>query len=157
MTDRKSQTVAFVREQQIPQSPPPAAETGAVKWLRENLFSSIPYSILTLVSLYAIFVILSGFLPWALNGVWSTSNIRECREVLDGVRGGCFSVLSDRWNQLLFGIAYPNDQYWRPTLAFLLLFGALAPVLFPKAPRQLLILTGLYPFIAFWLIWGEPS
>jgi general L-amino acid transport system permease protein len=154
MTDRKSQTVAFVREQQIPQSPPPAAETGAVKWLRENLFSSIPYSILTLVSLYAIFVILSGFLPWALNGVWSTSNIRECREVLDGVRGGCFSVLSDRWNQLLFGIAYPNDQYWRPTLAFLLLFGALAPVLFPKAPRQLLILTGLYPFIAFWLIWG---
>lgn len=154
MTDRKSQTVAFVREQQIPQSPPPAAETGAVKWLRENLFSSIPYSILTLVSLYAIFVILSGFLPWALNGVWSTSNIRECREVLDGVRGGCFSVLSDRWNQLLFGIAYPNDQYWRPTLAFLLLFGALAPVLFPKAPRQMLILTGLYPFIAFWLIWG---
>ena len=154
MTDRKSQTVAFVREQQIPQSPPPAAETGVVKWLRENLFSSIPYSILTLVSLYAIFVILSGFLPWALNGVWSTSNIRECREVLDGVRGGCFSVLSDRWNQLLFGIAYPNDQYWRPTLAFLLLFGALAPVLFPKAPRQMLILTGLYPFIAFWLIWG---
>ena len=154
MTDRKSQTVAFVREQQIPQSPPPAAETGPVKWLRENLFSSIPYSILTLVSLYAIFVILSGFLPWALNGVWSTSNIRECREVLDGARGGCFSVLSDRWNQLLFGIAYPSEQYWRPTLAFLLLFGALAPVLFPKAPRQMLILTGLYPFIAFWLIWG---
>lgn len=154
MSDRNSQFVAFVREQQIPQSPPPTAETGAIKWLRENLFSSIPYSILTLVSLYAIFVILSGFLPWALNGVWSTSNIRECREVLEGVRGGCFSVLSDRWNQLLFGIAYPSEQYWRPTLAFVLLFAAVAPVLFPKVPRQMLVFTGLYPFVAFWLIWG---
>ncbi len=154
MTDRNSQIVAFVREETIPQAPPPTAEAGVVKWVRVNLFSSIPYSILTLVSLYVIYAILASFLPWLFNGVWHTSNIRECREVLEGATGGCFSVLSDRWNQLLFGIAYPSDQYWRPSLAFLLLFGALAPVLFPNAPRRLLILTGLYPFIAFWLVWG---
>jgi general L-amino acid transport system permease protein len=63
-------------------------------------------------------------------------------------------VLAERWNQLLFGIAYPQDGYWRPTLAFVLLFVAVAPVLFGFVPRKVLIITALYPFIAFWLIWG---
>jgi general L-amino acid transport system permease protein len=64
-------------------------------------------------------------------------------------------VLTERWNQLLFGFKYPPELYWRPTLAFVLLFVAVAPVLFLKyLPRQMLVFTGLYPFIAFWLIWG---
>ena len=36
----------------------------------------------------------------------------------------------------------------------MLLFIAAAPVLFFDLPRKLLIFTALYPFIAFWLIWG---
>ena len=36
----------------------------------------------------------------------------------------------------------------------MLLFVAAAPVLFFDLPRKLLIFTALYPFIAFWLIWG---
>ena len=154
MSEKHAHNVAFVRETQIPQADPPLTETGVIGWMRENLFSSIPYSILTLVSAYLIYSILAGILPWLLNGVWQASSIRECREILDGATGGCFAVLTDRWNQLLFGIAYPQDGYWRPTLAFVLLFAALAPVLFPNAPRWLLVITGLYPFIAFWLIWG---
>ncbi|MDW4500464.1 amino acid ABC transporter permease [Sulfitobacter sp. D35] len=154
MSDTHAQTVGFVRDTMLPPADPPAAETGALKWLKENLFSSIPYTILTLLALYFIWSLLSGFLPWLLGGVWNTSNIRECREVLDGAAGGCFSVLRERWNQLLFGIAYPQEGYWRPTLAFILLFVAAAPVLFSHLPRQLLVVTGLYPFIAFWLIWG---
>ena len=31
---------------------------------------------------------------------------------------------------------------------------AMAPVLFFDLPRKLLIVTGLFPFVAFWLIWG---
>ncbi|MCE8006654.1 amino acid ABC transporter permease [Aestuariivita sp.] len=154
MSDTHAHSVAYVRETQLPQQPPPTIETGAVKWVRQNLFNGPWGSLLTLVSLYVIYLILAGSLPWLLNGVWTTSNIRECREVLDGATGGCFSVLSERWNQLLFGIAYPSDQYWRPTVAFVLLIAALAPVLFMHLPRKLLIFTGLYPFIAFWLIWG---
>ena len=34
------------------------------------------------------------------------------------------------------------------------MFVALAPVLFDRVPRNLLILTILFPFIAYWLIWG---
>ena len=31
-------TASFVRNELIPESPPPVSETGAVKWMRENLF-----------------------------------------------------------------------------------------------------------------------
>ncbi len=154
MSDTHAKSVTFVRDTMLPQAAPPSTTQGPVKWLRESLFSSIPYTLLTLAAIYVIYVILSGFLPWLLGGVWTTSNIRECREVLDGAAGGCFSVLTERWNQLLFGIAYPQDAYWRPTTAFILLFVAIAPVLFPFASRKLLVVTGLYPFVAFWLIWG---
>jgi general L-amino acid transport system permease protein len=87
--------------------------------------------------------------------VWESPSLSACREILDGKVGGCFAVLTERWNQLLFGFKYPSELYWRPGLAFLLLFIAAAPVLFAKVfPRKMLIFTGLYPFIAYWLIWG---
>ena len=109
---------------------------------------------LTIVAAYFIYLILSDTLPWILNGVWGTSSLAECREILQGATGACFSVLTERWNQLLFGFQYPEELYWRPTIAFLLMFVAAAPVLFFDLPRKLLIFTALYPFIAYYLIWG---
>lgn len=147
-------SVAFVRTAEIPPSPPPASETGIVKWMRENLFSSWGNSLLTLASAWAIYIVLSSTVPWIINGIWTTSSLAECREVLQGQVGACFSVLTERWNQLLYGFKYPSEEYWRPNLAFLLLFLAAAPVLFFDLPRKLLGFTALYPFIAYWLIWG---
>ena len=147
--------ISFVRKHMLPEAPPPATETGAVKWLRENLFSSPANTLLTLVSIFVVFNIASASAPWFLNGVWDSPSIAACREILDGRVGGCFAVLSERWNQLLFGFKYPVELYWRPGLAFVFLFVAGAPVLFGKIfPRKMLFFTGLYPFIAYWLIWG---
>jgi general L-amino acid transport system permease protein len=147
--------LAFVRSHMLPEAPPPAAETGAIKWLRENLFSSVGNSVLTLVSAYVVVMIVISAAPWFFNGIWDSPSLSACREMLDGRTGACFAVLTERWNQLLFGFKYPPELYWRPTLAFVLLFVAVAPVLFLKyLPRQMLVFTGLYPFIAFWLIWG---
>ena len=154
MSDTHAESVAFVRDTMLPEQPPPASEQGVIKWMRENLFSGWFNSILTIVSLYFIYQIVSGAWPWFANGIWTTSSLAECREILDGATGACFSVLTERWNQLLFGFKYPTDAYWRPTLAFVLLVVALVPVLYPKAPRNMLIFTGLYPFLGFWLIWG---
>ena len=150
--------VSFVRHDQIPPSPPPARERGVVKWLRENLFSNWFNSIMTLIALYFIVRLVWGAAPWFLNGVWDASSIRECRDVLaeaGKTTGACFAVLVDRWDHLLFGFKYPADAYWRPVLAFLLLLVAAAPALFYMyLPRKMLILTALYPFVGFWLIWG---
>lgn len=148
------QSIAFVRHETLPPSPPPASETGIVKWMRENLFSSVTNSILTLAALYAIYSILSGSMPWILGGIWQAPSLQACREILAGDSAGCFAVLTERWHQLIFGFKYPQEAYWRPTLAFILLIVAVAPVLFANLPRRMLILTGLYPFIGFWLIWG---
>jgi len=97
---------------------------------------------------------LSGLFPWLANGIWDAPSLKACQGILEGASGGCFAVLTERWNQLVFGFKYPSEQYWRPTIAFLLLLVSVAPVLFSKLPRKLLILTGLYPFFGFWLIWG---
>ena len=148
------QSVAFVRHETLPPSPPPASETGIVKWVRKNLFSSVTNSILTIAALYVIYSILSGSMPWILGGIWQAPSLQACREILAGDSAGCFAVLTERWHQLIFGFKYPQEAYWRPTLAFVLLIVAVAPVLFANLPRRMLILTGLYPFIGFWLIWG---
>ena len=154
MSDIPAHSAAYVRTETLPQLPPPAAETGVIKWMRANLFATIPNAILTLVSVYVIITILSGILPWIFNGVWNADSLAECREILDGTTGACFAVLAERWPQLIFGLAYPPENYWRPTIAFVLLFVAAAPVMFFDLPRKLLIVTALYPFIAYWLIWG---
>ncbi len=154
MSDVHARTVAFVRESEIPPAPPPEAVGGAVKWLRDNLFSNWFNAALTLASLYAIYWVLAQSLPWILNGVWNAGSLAECREILAGTSGACWAVLTERWNQLLFGFTYPSRLYWRPSLAFLLLLVCAAPVLFPALPRRMLILTAFYPFVAYFLIWG---
>jgi general L-amino acid transport system permease protein len=122
--------------------------------MRTNLFATWANTLLTIAAIYVVYLVLTATMPWILNGVWNTESLRACREVLDGTSGACFSVLTERWNQLLFGFTYPSDIYWRPGLAFALLFVAAAPVLFFDLPRKLLIFTALYPFLAYWLIWG---
>ncbi|SFL37580.1 amino acid ABC transporter permease [Shimia haliotis] len=154
MADQDNNSIAFVATEVIPESPPPARETGVVKWLRENLFSSVTNTILTVLALALIYLVLKSTMPWILNGLWTTSSLAECREILDGTTGACFSVLTERWNQLIYGFKYPVEEYWRPNLAFLLMLVAIAPVLFFDLPRKLLIVTALFPFVAFWLIWG---
>lgn len=149
------ENIAFHRKHMLPEAPPPVTETGAIKWLRENLFSSVANGLLTVVSAYVLVMLVISVGPWFVNGIWDSPSLTACREILDGRTGACFGVIAERWNQLLFGFKYPSDLYWRPTLAFVLLFVAIAPVLFFKfLPSKLMVLTGLYPFLAYWLIWG---
>ncbi len=103
--------------------------------------------------MYLIFALLNHILPWVFNGVWVADSLSECREILDGETGACWAVITERWKQLLFGF-YPSELYWRPILAFILLFVAMAPVLFDQLPRKMLWVTAIYPFGMVWLVWG---
>jgi len=152
---------AYVANREIPPSPPPPASTGAIGWIRTNLFSGLFSSILTILAITAIVMLLTRFVDWAfLKGVWNASSLSQCREIIaaahgEGANGACWAVINERFNQFLFGF-YPAESYWRPILAFILLFVALAPVLFEDVPYRgaLLIHTALYPLIAVFLIWG---
>ena len=151
---------AFVRTAILPAQEPPLTEKGAIKWLRENLFSGWFNTILTLVGLWAIYSLISASLPWWLNGVWNASSLGECREIIAATAGpdatgACWAMVRERWHQFLFGF-YPQEQYWRPILAFVLLFVAIAPVLFQALPRRMMWLSVIYPAVAFFLLWGGP-
>ncbi len=151
--------VSFVRTEMLEQKAPPPSSVGLVGWMRENLFSGVWNSILTVVSLLAIVWTLAAMLPWIFVPTWSAASLNECREILhemgrDGhFAGACWGVVRDRWLQLLFGF-YPSELYWRPILAFILVGVGLAPVLFDRASRTLLWFTPLVPFLVAWLLWG---
>ncbi len=155
MTDT---THAFVRDAMLQPQEPPLTEKGAIKWLRENLFSGWFNTILTLLGLWIIWSLVSAALPWFLNGVWNASSLQECRAIVaeragPDASGACWAMIRERWHQFLFGF-YPQDQYWRPVLAFVLLFVAIAPVLFLQLPRKMLWFSIIYPATAFFLLWG---
>ncbi len=159
--------VAFVRTQMLDQKAPPASVIGPVGWARENLFSGWFNTVLTLVSLFLIYKLVFFILGWAITPTWSSGSLSECREILAGIgktghfAGACWGVITERWEQLLFGF-YPNgsqegqaDLRWRPMLAFILLVVAMAPVLFgDKVPRKMIWFSAAYPFLFPWLLWG---
>jgi general L-amino acid transport system permease protein len=136
----------FARTEMLPPLPPPITERGAVKWLRENLFSS-PFNIaLTLFGVTVIYLLIKASLPWWLNSVWVASSLSECRDIVtatagEGATGACWAMVREWWGAFIFGF-YPPDEWWRPILAFGLLFAALAPVLFSGQKRSLTILLG---------------
>ncbi len=150
---------SFVRTEMLAERNPPSTSVGAVGWLRANLFSNWWNAILTALCLAAIWYVLAGLLGWTFLSVWSADSLNECREMMISTWGGthghaCWGVINDRWLQLLFGF-YPPELYHRPILALVLLFVALAPVLFAdKVWRGLLAVTAAYPFLMPWLMWG---
>jgi len=88
-----------------PAQKPPASEVGALGWLRANLFSGIGNSILTIVTLFALFFIVSGLARWAINAFWEPIWV----------------------NRKVFAVGlYPIDQMWQPAAVLLMvsfLFG----------------------------------
>lgn len=156
MSETHAFSVAFVRREMAPEQPPPLTESGAIKWLRENLFPTWLNAILTLVSIYVIYWVLSEILPWMLAGIWDAGSLTECRAIRDELgysSAACWAVIADRWPQLVFGF-YPSELYWRPVLAFLLLCLAVAPILYSNLPRKLLWFSMAFPFVAYLLLWG---
>lgn len=148
----------FVRTEMLEPQTPPVSQRGAIRWLRENLFSGLLNTALTLLGLAALLWVVSHLGPWLLHSVWNANSLTECREIIaatwgEGASGACWAMVRDRWHQYLFGF-YPSPLYWRPTLAFALLFVAIAPVLYSQLPRKLLLLTAVYPALTFWLLWG---
>lgn len=139
-------STAFVRNQMLPPMAAPVTERGVLKWLRENLFSGVVNSIMTILGLLAVGLMVKAALPWLLNGVWTANSLGECRTIIaasagEGASGACWAMINQRWHQFLFGF-YPRAEYWRPILAFALMFVALAPVLYFGLRRATALMVG---------------
>ena len=149
---------SYVRTEMLGEKPPPSSQVGPVKWVMENLLSSIPNAIMSILSIWAVYYVLSGILPWMFQSSWNATSLHGCRDYIaetygEGVEGACWAVINERWKQLLFGF-YPKELYWRPVVTLILMFVAISPVLFASVPRKILAFSVIYPFLAFWLLWG---
>ncbi len=155
MSDLHAHSVAYVRDTMLPQADPPASETGAIGWLRENLFSGPLNTVLTILSLAAIVWLIQAIFPWFANSVWHADSLDNCREILDGTLGACFAVITERWRQMMYGF-YPTEIYWRANFTLLLLFVALVPILFINlSARARAIVAATIFVLSGVLVWGS--
>jgi general L-amino acid transport system permease protein len=88
-----------------PAGKPPATQVGILGWLRTNLFSSIGNSILSIITLIAVYFIVTNLVRWVINAYWEPV-----------------------WaNRKVFAVGpYPTDQLWQPAVVLLVvcaLFG----------------------------------
>jgi general L-amino acid transport system permease protein len=95
----------------------PQIGNPVLRWLRTNLFSSVPNGILTIVLLAVLAKGVIGFAQWGIaNAVWLTpaNDSSACKAVRGS--GACWAIIPEKYRFILFG-TYPFDEQWRPALS----------------------------------------
>lgn len=95
----------------------PGLLPGPLEWVRANLFSSAPNTLLTLAALALLWKYLPPFFNWALvDAIWQAPNPAACREAKG--TGACWAFIAEKHRFILFG-TYPFEEHWRPAFAIL--------------------------------------
>jgi general L-amino acid transport system permease protein len=141
-------------------------ETGAIGWLRHNLFSSWTNTLLTVLALYLLYLIIPPFLSWAvIDATWVVPPLApgaedhppqfaDCR----ANAGACWIFIEARLPQFIYGF-YPAPERWRIDIVFVALavsiFGLLSDRVQPNQKKYLAIFFFvIFPVLAFWLLYG---
>ncbi|NVK00239.1 MAG: amino acid ABC transporter permease, partial [Oceanospirillaceae bacterium] len=102
--------------QPIPARPAPEKTVGLVAWMRENLFSSIPNSVVTLALIAFLVYYIPPIVDWAfLSANWSGTTEDAC------VKEGACWVFINAWSYQFFYGTYPIEEVWRINLMIVLL------------------------------------
>jgi general L-amino acid transport system permease protein len=157
MTD-ESANLAIVRTQLLGPLAPPVSTGGVIGWMRANLFNGWFNILLTLVSLYLIWLIGVPLIKFLLiDAVWTGSSREDClSEKVGREVGACWPFIRAKFTQLVYGF-FPWDQHWRVDLTLLIGIVLLVPLLIPPAPYKVLnavLFFGVYPVVAFFLLVG---
>jgi general L-amino acid transport system permease protein len=129
--------IAFVRRATIAPHPPPTKMTGALGWLRANLFST-PFNI-------ALTVLIGLLLAWAIpemvrflfiDAVWSGTDRDACLESVQHREiGACWPFVWERLPYFIYG-SYPISERWRVDVFFVMLAFGIVWLLWLNAPRR---------------------
>jgi general L-amino acid transport system permease protein len=91
-----------------------------VGWIRTNLFKGWFNSLLTVITIYCLWVILPPLIRWAfIDSRWISTGA-ECNQA----GGACWSVITANIRFITFGF-FPYEQQWRPFVAMALLVALL--------------------------------
>ncbi len=133
----------------------PLSETSVMGWLHKNLFSSWINTILTTVSIYIIYLVVSKLWVWGVvDAVWVAKDRRECFDI--NIDGACWAGVIV-WLENFFYGRYPRVELWRVNFGGLMLVLWMAPLWLPRVKDKIFIgLTTvfLYPFLAGYLFAG---
>ena len=143
----------FVREENIPQAPPPLSTSGIIGWLRQNLFSSPLNAVLTILSFYILYTVLPPLIDWVfLTSVWTGDSNQDCK----GIEGACWAIIPNRFGQFIYGF-YPEAERWRVNLTFVLFCLNLLPILSDRIPGRAfaaVFIVAIFPIIGYVLMYG---
>ena len=141
----------------LPDRAPPISEAGIIYWARANLFSSVTNTLMTLFSLYALYMLVPPLVNWGLVNANLAGTDRTGCDANE--HGACWTFIKVRFNQIMYGLFYGShpDQIWRPILAFFSLVALIIPLFMDsfnhKGKLSAFVLI-VFPFIAFALIHG---
>jgi general L-amino acid transport system permease protein len=144
MTDMTASSGHYVRSEILTQQPAPRSTSGAIAWMRKNLFASFGDSVLTVLAV--------AFLLWVIpplygffigNAVPPGGTVEQCR--VENV-GACWAYIASEIDFFIYGF-YPAAEYWRVNIVFAMLAVLIIPLLWPKVPFKA-VNAGLF-FIVF--------
>ena len=134
---------------------PPPNTTGAMGWLRENLFYSWFSTAFTLGALIVVYLGLSVIWEWGItNAVWDAATKRECTDT--NPDGACWAGVKAWFNGFIYG-RYPEVERWRINWAFILLATWLVPLWLSRVKGKIgfgVSAVLLYPFLAGYMFLG---
>ncbi len=137
---------------QSPKSPP-VSQIGLILWLRENLFSSLFNSVLTLFAIYLLYLIIPPLADWMFfDATFAQVSNDQCSK-----EGACWSYVFEKLNLYTYGF-YPQDQYWRPQTvlalgaAFILIARTMGSSEYKI--KFIIAMIVIYPIISFFLLYG---
>ncbi|MGL4324275.1 MAG: amino acid ABC transporter permease [Beijerinckiaceae bacterium] len=147
----------FIRTAFIDPQKPPLSEAGIVGWLRQNLFSSIPNTILTLATIAFVWLIAPPIFKFFItDSVWNGEDREACLS-RNGVEiGACWAFVRARWSYFMYG-QYPIEERWRVDLTGVLAIIGVVWLLAPRIPQKVwgsLYFFVIFPAIAFILLSG---
>ena len=115
--------------QNIAARPMPGKSTGAVAWLKTNLFSSLFNSAMTLlVAALAVLAVVKS-MDWALLNAVFGANLEACNNAR-GI-GACWGVVAEKGRLIVMG-RYPQAEHWRPVIATALMLGVVGLSCMPR-------------------------
>ena len=124
-----------------------------LRWMKSNLFSSSLNTLLTIISLWIIYVSVPPFIQWALlDANWVGSSRDDCSR-----EGACWVYIGFWFKQIMYG-RYPETEVWRINVSYILLVGALIPLFisgFKHKGLLTLFLLFVYPIISYFLFIGD--
>ena len=128
--------VAYVRTAPPLPVAPPMLARGPLRWIRDNLFSSVFNSMLTLLLIALLIWIIPPLAKFlVIDAVWSGTDREAClaTEARPQV-GACWAFVRDRFSYFIYG-SYPIPERWRVDVFFALLAVGIFWMLWLEAPR----------------------